>query len=116
MAMLADNIFLKIVNKEIPAKVVHEDDLCLAFHDIGPKAPVHVLIIPRKVIPTHADVTDDDKLLLGHLHVVAAKLAAQFGLNDGYRLVINCKERAGQTVPHLHVHLLGGRDFTWPPG
>jgi histidine triad (HIT) family protein len=114
--MLADNIFLKIIDKQIPAKVVHEDDLCLAFHDIGPKAPVHVLIIPKQVIPTHADVTEDDKLILGHLHVVAAGLADRLGLADGYRLVINCKERAGQTVPHLHMHLLGGRDFTWPPG
>jgi histidine triad (HIT) family protein len=116
MAMMADNIFLKIIDKQIPAKVVYEDDLCLVFHDIGPKAPVHVLIIPKKVIPTHADVTEDDKALLGHLHVVAARLADQLGVSDGYRLVINCKERAGQSVPHLHLHLLGGRDFTWPPG
>jgi histidine triad (HIT) family protein len=116
MAMLADNVFLKIINKELPAKVVYEDDRCLAFHDIGPKAPVHVVIIPKKVIRTHADVADEDAPLLGHLHVVAAKLAAQFGLADGYRLVINCGDRGGQTVPHLHMHLLGGRDLTWPPG
>jgi histidine triad (HIT) family protein len=116
MPMPADNIFLKIINKEIPAKIVYEDDRCLAFHDIGPKAPTHVLIIPKKVIPTHADVTEEDAPLLGHLHVVAAKLAAQLGIADGYRLVINCKEPAGQSVPHLHVHLLGGRAFTWPPG
>lgn len=116
MAMLADNIFLKIINKEIPAKVVYEDDRCLAFHDIGPKAPVHVLIIPKKVIRTHDDITEADAPLIGHLHVVAAKLAAQLGLTDGYRIVVNCKEGAGQTVPHLHLHLLGGRDFTWPPG
>ena len=114
--MLADNIFLKIVNKEIPAKIVHEDDLCVAFHDVGPKAPVHVLIIPRKVIATHDDVTTEDRELLGHLHLVAARLAKQLGLADGYRLVINCRERAGQTVPHLHMHLLGGRDMGWPPG
>ncbi|WP_088252724.1 histidine triad nucleotide-binding protein [Fimbriiglobus ruber] len=114
--MMTDNLFLKIINKQIPAKIVYEDDLCLAFHDIGPKAPVHVLIIPKKEIPTHADIAEDDKLLLGHLHVVAAKLATQLGLSDGYRLVINCNERAGQTVPHLHMHLLGGRDMTWPPG
>ena len=111
-----DNIFLKIVNKEIPAKIVHEDAQCVAFHDIGPKAPVHVLIIPRKVIPTHADVKPEDRELLGHLHLVAAQLAETLGIGDGYRLVINCKERAGQTVPHLHLHLLGGRDFGWPPG
>jgi histidine triad (HIT) family protein len=116
MPMPTDNIFLKIIDKEIPAKIAYEDDRCLAFHDIGPKAPVHVLIIPKKVIPTHADITEDDAALIGHLHVVAAKLAAQLGIADGYRLVINCKEPAGQSVPHLHLHLLGGRAFTWPPG
>ena len=114
--MLADNIFLKIINKEIAAKIVHEDHHCLAFHDIAPKAPVHVLIVPRKVIRTHDDIVEDDAALLGHLHVVAKKLAAQLGLGDGYRLVLNCKERAQQSVPHLHLHLMGGRDFTWPPG
>jgi histidine triad (HIT) family protein len=114
--MMSDNIFLKIIERKIPAKIAYEDDRCLAFHDINPQAPVHVLIIPRKVIPTHADVTEADKELLGHLHVVAAKLAQQLGISDGYRLVLNCKERAGQTVPHLHLHLLGGRDMHWPPG
>ena len=116
MPMLADNIFLKILDKTIPAKIAHEDDLCLAFHDIGPKAPVHVLIIPKKPIRTHDDITPEDAALLGHLHVVAAKLAAELGLADGYRLVVNCKDRGGQTVPHLHMHLLGGRDLGWPPG
>ena len=114
--MLADNLFLKIIDKTIPAKIAHEDDLCVAFHDIGPKAPTHVVIIPKKVIRTHADITPEDAPLLGHLHVVAAQLAAQLGLTDGYRLVINCKERGGQTVPHLHMHMLGGRDMDWPPG
>jgi histidine triad (HIT) family protein len=114
--MLQDNLFLKIINKQIPAQVVYEDDRCLAFRDINPQAPTHVLIIPRKVIPTHDDIAEEDRELIGHLHVVATKLAKQFGLSDGYRLVINCRERAGQTVPHLHMHLLGGRDFTWPPG
>lgn len=114
--MLADNLFLKVIEKSIPAKILFEDDLCVAFYDIKPQAPVHVLIIPKKVIRTHDDVTDEDKLLLGHLHVVAAKLAAQLGLTDGYRLVVNCKDRGGQTVPHLHIHLLGGRDMAWPPG
>jgi histidine triad (HIT) family protein len=116
MAMTANNIFLKIIDKSIPAKVVYEDDLCLAFHDINAQAPVHMLLIPKKVIRTHADVADEDAPVLGHLHVVAAKLAKTLGLADGYRLVINCEERAGQSVPHLHMHLLGGRDFTWPPG
>jgi histidine triad (HIT) family protein len=114
--MLADNVFLKIINKEVPAKIVHEDELCVAFHDIGPKAPVHVLIIPRKVIATHDDVTTEDRDVLGHLHLVAARLAKQLGLTNGYRLVINCRESAGQTVPHLHMHLMGGRDLGWPPG
>jgi histidine triad (HIT) family protein len=114
--MLADNIFLKIANKEIPARIVYEDEHCLAFHDVNPQAPVHVLIIPRKVIPTHADVAAEDQALLGHLHLVAARLAQQLGLAKGYRLVLNCRESAGQTVPHLHLHLLGGRDMKWPPG
>ena len=115
--MLQDNIFLKIIDRKIPAAIVYEDDRCLAFKDVNPQAPIHVLIIPKtKVIPTHADVTEADHDLLGHLHVVAAKLAEQLKIADGYRMVINCKERAGQTVPHLHFHLLGGRDMGWPPG
>jgi histidine triad (HIT) family protein len=114
--MLQENIFKKIIDKQIPAAIVHEDDQCLAFRDIHPQAPVHVLIIPRKVIPTHADLTEADRELVGHLHLVAARLAEQLGIQDGYRLVLNCRERAGQTVPHLHLHLLGGRDFRWPPG
>jgi histidine triad (HIT) family protein len=113
---MTDNIFLKIIERKIPASIVYEDDQCLAFRDINAQAPVHVLIIPKKVIPTHADVKEEDKMLLGHLHIVAAKLAVQLGLSDGYRLVLNCLEKAGQTVPHLHLHLLGGRDMTWPPG
>jgi histidine triad (HIT) family protein len=114
--MLADNIFLKIINKQIPAKIIHEDDLSLAFHDVNPQAPVHVLIIPKKVIPTHDEVTVADKELVGHLHLVAVQLAKQLGLGAGYRIVVNCREQAGQTVPHLHMHLLGGRAMHWPPG
>jgi histidine triad (HIT) family protein len=114
--MMTDNIFQKIIDRQIPASIVYEDDRCLAFRDINPQAPVHVLLIPKKVIPTHADLTDADRELLGHLHLTAVKLAEQLGIADGYRLVINCKERAGQTVPHLHFHLLGGRDLRWPPG
>ena len=114
--MLKDNLFQKIIDKQIPADIVYEDGLCLAFRDINPQAPTHVLIIPRKVIPTHADITDDDRDLLGHLHLVAVNLARQFDLAEGYRIVVNCGERGGQTVPHLHMHLLGGRDFRWPPG
>ena len=114
--MLPDNIFLKIINKQIPAKIAYEDDQCLAFHDIGPQAPVHILIIPKKVIVTHDDVTEADGALLGHLHLVAVKLVKQLGLEDGYRLVVNCKDKGGQSVPHLHMHLLSGRQLGWPPG
>jgi histidine triad (HIT) family protein len=114
--MLATNIFAKIIAKEIPAKIAYEDDRCLAFHDIAPQAPVHVLIIPKKAIRTHADLTEDDRDLLGHLHLVAAKLARDLGLHAGYRLALNCDDAGGQTVPHLHLHLLGGRPFAWPPG
>jgi histidine triad (HIT) family protein len=114
--VLQDNIFLKIIEKKIPAKIAYEDEHCVAFHDINPQAPVHVLIIPRKVIATHAEITDQDRDLLGHLHLVAMKLAKQLKLDDGYRIVVNCQDRGGQTVPHLHMHLMGGRNFTWPPG
>jgi histidine triad (HIT) family protein len=114
--MLPTNIFKKIIDREIPAKIIHEDNDCLAFHDVNPQAPIHVLIVPRKIIVTHDEITESDKELLGHMHVVAIKLASQLGLTDGYRLVINCKDRGGQSVPHLHMHLLGGRDMTWPPG
>jgi len=114
--MMEDNIFKKIIDRQIQASIVYEDDRCLAFRDINPQAPVHVLLIPRKVIRTHADITEEDRDLLGYLHLVAAKLAVQLGIQDGYRLVINCKAPAGQTVPHLHMHLLGGRAMGWPPG
>ena len=114
--MMTDNLFQKIIDRKIPADIVYEDDRCLAFRDINPQAPVHVLIIPRKVIPTHDEIGETDKELVGHLHLVAARLAKELGIGAGYRLVINCKEPAGQTVPHLHLHLLGGRNFHWPPG
>jgi histidine triad (HIT) family protein len=114
--MLQENIFQKIIDKKVPAKIAYEDERCLAFHDINPQAPTHVLIIPRKVIPTHADITEADRELIGHLHVVAVKLANELKLEAGYRIVINCKEAGGQVVPHLHLHLLGGRSMHWPPG
>src|SRR4051794_19201430 len=110
--MLTVNLFKKIIDREIPANIVHEDDLCLAFRDNNPQAPIHVLIIPKKVISTHDDVRPEDQAVLGHLHLTAAMLAKKLGLADGYRLVINCREKAGQTVPHLHMHLLGGRNLT----
>jgi histidine triad (HIT) family protein len=114
--MLPTNVFRKILEKEIPAAILHEDDLCVAFRDANPQAPVHVLVIPRKVIRTHADLTPEDGPLVGHLHLIAAKLATELGLTAGYRLVLNCDEGGGQTVPHLHLHLLGGRELGWPPG
>lgn len=114
--MLPDNVFLKVIGKQVPADIVHEDTDCLAFRDREPQAPVHVLIIPKKEIRTHADVTPSDAALIGHLHVVAAKVATDLGLGSGYRLVINCDDGGGQSVPHLHMHLIGGRKLGWPPG
>jgi len=114
--MLQDNIFQKIIDRQLKANIIYEDDRALAFHDVNPQAPVHVLIVPKKAIRTHHDISEEDRELLGHLHMVAIQLADQLGLKDGYRLVINCLERAGQTVPHLHFHLLGGRAMHWPPG
>ncbi len=114
--MMSDNIFQKIIDRQLKADIIYEDDRCLAFRDNNPQAPVHVLIIPLKVIPTHDAIGQEDRELLGHLHLVAARLAEQLGLKDGYRLVLNCREAAGQTVPHLHLHLLGGRAMRWPPG
>lgn len=115
--MSGDTIFGKIIRKEIPANIVYEDDLCLAFTDITPQAPTHILVIPKKPIPKLADAQPDDKELLGHLLLTVKHLADQMGLNDsGYRVVINTGSDAGQTVFHLHLHLLGGRALDWPPG
>jgi histidine triad (HIT) family protein len=109
-------IFKRIIDREIPAKIAYEDECCLAFHDITPQAPTHVLIIPKKEIPKVDDLTADDDALVGHLFRVAARLAGQLGLSGGYRLVVNNGPDAGQAVLHLHVHLLGGRALHWPPG
>ena len=113
---MADTVFGRIIRREIPARIEHEDDLCLAFHDVAPQAPVHVLVIPKKPIPSLAEIGADDTALLGHLVLVATRLAAQLGLDSGYRLVVNCGRHGGQSVDHLHVHLLGGRALGWPPG
>lgn len=113
---MADTVFGRIIRREIPARIAHEDDLCLAFHDVAPQAPVHVLVIPKQPIPSLAAITPDDAPLLGHLVLVATQLAAQLGLDGGYRLVVNCGRDGGQSVDHLHVHLLGGRGLGWPPG
>jgi histidine triad (HIT) family protein len=114
---MADNLFAKIIRKEIPATIVYEDDRALAFRDIGPKAPVHILIIPKKDVARVSEAKAEDEPLLGHLLTVAAQIARQEGIDDtGYRLVINKGRDAGESVPHLHVHLLGGRPLQWPPG
>ena len=114
---MADNIFAKIVRKEIPATIVYEDDRALAFRDVGPKAPVHILVIPKKDIARVSEAKAEDEPLLGHLLTVAAAVARQEGIDDtGYRIVINKGRDAGESVPHLHVHLLGGRSLQWPPG
>ena len=113
---MAETIFQKIINKQIPADILYEDDKCLAFRDLNPQAPVHILIIPKKSIAKLVDFRDDDKTLLGHLMIVAKKIAKDQGIDDAFRLVINNGAGAGQTVFHLHLHLLGGRPFSWPPG
>lgn len=113
---MAETIFGKIIRGEVPAKIVHDDDRCLAFHDVAPQAPVHVLVIPKQPIPSLAETAETDAALLGHLVIVATRLARSLGLDDGYRLVVNCGRDGGQSVDHLHVHLLGGRRLGWPPG
>ncbi|MEZ5507045.1 MAG: histidine triad nucleotide-binding protein [Gammaproteobacteria bacterium] len=113
---MSDTIFAKIINREIPATIVYEDDLCLAFRDIGPQAPMHILVIPKKPIPRIVDAQTDDQALLGHLLLKAGEIAKAEGYGDAFRLVVNNGAGAGQTVFHLHVHILGGRGFSWPPG
>jgi histidine triad (HIT) family protein len=114
---MSKTLFEKIVDREIPAQIVYEDDLVLALRDIKPVAPVHVLIVPKKPIPRIAQSRPEDHRVLGHLLLKAAEVAAQLGLNpNGYRLVINNGPDAGESVPHLHCHILGGRPMAWPPG
>ena len=115
--MSDDTIFAKIARGEIPSDEVYSDDDFYAFRDINPQAPTHILIIPRKPIPKICDATDDDAALLGRMFLIANKIAEQEGLTeDGFRYVINCGEAGGQEVYHLHLHILGGRRMTWPPG
>jgi histidine triad (HIT) family protein len=114
---MTDCLFCKIVAGEIPANIVYQDEYCLAFRDINPQAPTHVLIIPRQHIATINDVDPENTQLVGHLVLAAKKIARAEKLSDdGYRLILNCNADAGQTVFHIHVHLLGGRVFGWPPG
>ncbi|MGB1879302.1 MAG: histidine triad nucleotide-binding protein [Gammaproteobacteria bacterium] len=114
--MANKTLFEKIIDREIPADIVHEDERCIAFRDINPQAPVHVLVCPRKPLAKVAEGTVEDAELLGHLLLTAAGVAEREGCGDGFRLVVNNGEAAGQTVFHLHVHVLGGRSLGWPPG
>ncbi len=114
---MSDSIFGKIARGEIPADVVYEDDDLVAFRDLSPQAPTHILVIPRKPIPTLNDMAPEDAELVGKLFLAAARVARQEGIADsGYRTVVNCNAAAGQTVFHLHLHVLGGRPMQWPPG
>lgn len=113
---MSETLFAKIINREIPADIVYEDEQSLAFRDIEPQAPTHLLIIPKKAIVTINDMTADDKELLGHLFWVAKQLAFEMGFaDDGYRVVMNCNEHGGQSVYHIHLHLLAGKPLGWPP-
>lgn len=115
--MTEKTIFKRIIDGEIKADVVYEDEQCLAFRDVAPQAPTHVLVIPKKEIPSVAAIADEDQALIGHLYLVIRNLAKQLGLSEsGYRVVVNSGSDGGQSVDHLHFHLLGGRRLTWPPG
>ena len=110
-------IFTKIINREIPADIIYEDDEILAFNDINPQAPVHILIIPKKEIKTINDIHSEDTAIIGRLFLIAKKIAKQVDISeDGYRVVMNCNEYGGQSVYHIHLHLIGGRKLSWPPG
>ncbi len=112
-------LFEKIIAREIPADIIYEDDLCCAFKDIEPQAPIHILIIPKKPIPRVGEAESQDRVTLGHLLLTAGKVANELGINstdEGFRLVINNGKAGGEAVPHLHVHLLAGRQMEWPPG
>ena len=113
---MSETLFSKIINREIPADIVYEDDLCLAFRDIEPQAPVHILLIPKKSIVKISDATETDQSLLGHLLLKAGDIAKEQGYADTFRLVVNNGNGAGQTVFHLHIHILAGREFSWPAG
>jgi histidine triad (HIT) family protein len=113
---MAKTLFQKIVDREIPAKIEHEDDHCVVLHDIQPQAPVHLLIVPKQPIPRISEAQAGDQAILGHLLLVAGIIAKKLGLGDGFRLVINNGPLACESVPHLHVHLLAKRQMTWPPG
>ena len=109
-------LFERIIDREIPAKIEHEDDRCIVIHDIEPQAPTHFLVVPKQVVPRIAEATAEYEALLGHLLLTAASVAGKLNLAGGYRIVVNNGKDGGETVPHLHVHVLGGRQMAWPPG
>lgn len=109
-------LFERIIDREIPAKIEYEDDQCIVIHDIDPQAPTHLLVVPKQVLPRIAEAGTDQQALLGHLLLTAASVAAKLNLENGFRIVINSGKDGGETVPHLHVHVLGGRAMVWPPG
>ena len=113
---MSETIFSKIIRREIPADIVYEDDLALAFKDVSPQAPTHILVIPKKPLPQLSAAESEDHALMGHLLLTAKRVAEQVGLSNGYRIVINNGNDGGQTVNHLHLHILGGRQMNWPPG
>lgn len=114
---MSDELFLKIIRREIPADIVYESDAVLAFRDIAPQAPTHILIVPKRRVPTINDLGADDAMLVGQMVLAARDIAGQEGISeDGYRLVFNCNRDGGQSVYHIHLHLLGGRPLSWPPG
>ena len=113
---MTETLFTKIIDREIPADIVYEDELCLAFKDINPQAPLHILVIPKKNIVKISDATEQEQDLLGHILLKAGEIANAQGYGEAFRLVINNGENAGQTVFHLHIHILAGRSFSWPPG
>jgi len=114
--MTDKTIFQKIIDGEIPADLLHDDEKCVAIRDVNPQAPTHLLVIPKKLIPRTSEASEEDQSLLGHLLLVAKKVASEEGLDEGFRIVINNGPAGGESVPHLHVHVLGGRQMGWPPG
>jgi histidine triad (HIT) family protein len=115
-AMAEKTVFKRIIDGEIPARIVHDDAYCLAFHDVAPQAPIHVLVVPRKEITSVDAIADEDAELIGHIWKVIRDVARKLDIRDGYRVVVNCGAEAGQSVDHLHFHVLGGRPLRWPPG
>ena len=113
---MADTLFARIISRQIPADIVYEDELCLAFKDVNPQAPVHLLLVPKQPLDRLSNAKPEDQALLGHLLLAAGKIARQFGIDGAFRLVINNGEESGQSVFHVHLHILAGRPFRWPPG